>query len=229
MSAPIDQPDWQNPQTGMAVQAGVLDNVLLNPGDDTAPLGVAGYSTMTVQAVAAPSAQVELHVVDLDLGVTVWRIATQADPVTGYLAPFVFPITGQNLVVHNFGGTAVTIFMTVSTRLAVQNTMVGIGSNVLDLSKATGAVSGNFRLGIGYGSGLAQLEFGCGGGVTGALAITQGAVVTRVADTAEGHTNPFGGTEVYKTIVLPKGGWTADFQTGAAGTGNINCKFIFGA
>jgi hypothetical protein len=228
MSAPIDQIDWQNPQTGMAIIARLLDNVAIAPTFGQQFLDLSAYTSFTLWLTSLSVNGAQFDVVDPASGRALFSLTTPPDALGTQGEPIRAPITTKGIQIVNNGTETLHISLEVSTRTATGPPSAYSVIDSENLSRASAAVAGTVNLGYGNGFGQAWCFLGVSGAtVAGTFAIRSGPDVYDIADTTEMHNNPFGGRSVYKDLIVPRGEWALEFHTQTGGTAALNAHLTY--
>jgi hypothetical protein len=228
VTAPIDQPDWQNPQTGMVITTRLLNNVSIAPTFGQQFADLSAYSSYTIWLTTASVNGAQFDISDPASGKALFSLTTPPDAIGTQGVPIQAPITTKGIQITNNGTETLHISLEVSTRTVTGRPTAFSVVDEDNLSRANAAVAGTVDLGYGHGYGVAWCWLGVSGAtVTGDFAIRSGQDVYDIADTTEMHNNPFGGRSVYKEVIVPRGTWALEFHTQTGGTAALNAHFTY--
>jgi hypothetical protein len=228
VTAPIDQIDWQNPQTGMSLYATVLDQLSLAPAASSGIIDLSAYSSYTLWLIDASFNGAVIAILDPDSNKALWVLSTPPDIVGTTGVPVRAPVTTKRIRLVNSGTETLRVSLTATTRIATGPPSAFSIIDVDSLDLPSQAINATVLLGYGRGYGAAFAQLGASGAtITGQFFINSGASQLTIADTAEMHTNPFGGRDVTKQLVMPRGVWTLSFQPFTTATASLRARFIY--
>lgn len=230
MSAPLDQPDWVNPQSGMAVTGMVLHNVVLTAGFSTQTFNLAAYSSLIITALPnSTPGQVQLNVVDDDTNQLIANLTTPLDNPAVELQPVVVPIQTQNVRIDNYGTNDVTLIVQASNRSTPRPGRLYQATELDAFFIPSAVQSGVLRMGYGFGSGPCSVMARVGGNtIKGLYHMVTAEGTTFVADTTEMHADSTNGLVVYKQWFMPVSQWFIEFAVTTSGTGSLSFNVTYG-
>ena len=217
MTVPIDQPDWQNPQSGMAVYAPIVNNLSVAAAGLIGPFDLSAYSSLTVWSNTAVTGGHRFDLVDADTGNTVATMTSPADALGNTLTPVHVPIDVQSVNIVNNGAVAATLNVRGTSRRApgARPIYLPVVPQVFPTVTLTPAATYTLGYGAGHGRTFMSMRFGAAV-ATGVLQIVTAEGSIHVADSAETHALPGAGRAVYKEIITPANVWRMQFVVAAA-------------
>lgn len=229
MSAPLDQPDWFNPQSGMALTAMLMHNTVLPASGTAGPWNLSAYSSLIVTALPNVSpGKVELDVMDNDTNQLIAQLSTPSDNPAVELEPIVIPIQTQNVRIDNFSPNDATLTVQVSNRRVDRLGRLNqpVHQDAFFVPSAT--QSGVIRMGYGLGSGLGAIMARVGGNtIKGLYHLVTDEGTQFVADTTEMHADSTNGQVVYRQWSMPANQWYIEFAVTTSGVGSLSFNVTY--
>jgi hypothetical protein len=226
---PIDQPDWQNPQAGMAVVAPIASSALFTALVPIGPIDLSAYSSVIVSVQTVRTDGHLVNIVDPDDNATIASLGTPADAGGNTLPAYVIPVRSKRLTFTTDTLTPQTIVIIGSSRVVdqIQRYDRQADMDLFDLNAF--AFAGTQTIGYGVGTGPGFLEFRLtNNAVKMFLQVTthQGSML--ITDTSEMHADPQGSLIIYKPWVAPAQLWRLETFTTTAGNSSFRFRSTYG-
>lgn len=221
---PVDQPDWQNPQSGMVVYAPVLTGLVLGSGASSAIFDMSAYESVIVWSTTILTGGHDLLVMDPDGNAPLAILTSPPDALGNALPAHMIPVHSQRIQFTNNAAVAVTINVRATSRLI--DRIDGMSRADADsFAIALPAAAGVYPLGYLRGSGDAFAYFELSiNTIAGFFELAQGAITPRLAQHGELIAGPGGVRTITKSIIVPAGAPLVQFRanTAIAGTARFD-------
>lgn len=224
MSAPIDQPDWQNPQSGMAVTTTLVSAFNLAVNGSLGPYDLSAYSALIITALPqATPGFAWLDVVDSDTEGLIAQLTTPTDNPTVEMQPIVVPVQTKHVRIDNLSTSICQITVVASNRPNPRPGRLYIPTAQDALFVPSNTQTGVIRMGYGQGSGPASIMARVGGNtIKGLYHLVTQEGTQFIADTTEMHADSTNGQVVYKEWDMPHNGYYIEFAVTTSGVGSLS-------
>lgn len=226
-AAPIDQPDFQNPQTGMAVYATIPVANPVAAGVTVGPFDLGAYNSIIVWSDTSVVAGHALIVRDDDSGFTITVLRAPVDGAGVQLPPTIIPVRGQKITIKNGTGVSLNINIRATSRIVadIQNFQAG---DTDSFTAALPAAAGAIDLGdlTGSGAGFVYLELSLST-ISGWFQLVSNNRTIRIAQHGELIAGPGGIRTTTKSITLPGGAYRAQFNAASAIAASARMDIIY--
>src|SRR5215468_11131132 len=116
MTVPIDQPDWQNPQNGMAVYADILVAQSVAPTVVAGTFDLSAYDSYVLWITDASFNGAQFDVSDPDSGHLLWSFTTPPDALGTTGVPIRAPVTTKRIKIANTGTETLHLSLSATSR-----------------------------------------------------------------------------------------------------------------
>ena len=227
MTVPIDQPDWQNPQSGMAVYAPVIVDQLVGSTAQIGPFDLSAYESIIVWSNTPLTTGHSLLIFDFDSLNVIARIESPPDAVGNTLVATMVQVRPQKILITNNAASGITLNVRGTSR-KVTETKTLTQVNADSYSTAIPAVAQvNF---LGYANGSGQCFFYMEinlNTIAGWFELTTAAKTLRIAQNGEFLGGPGGVRTLTKPVVIPVGLFGVTFRQTSAIAGNVRADILY--